>query len=124
MKQTFNALTIFALIFCWAGTESSAEDSQGPKIFAQHKCQSCHSVKVLGIEVVKDVEEAEVVEEDEIKPGDLSGIGNRRTAEWLELYLRRKESVEGRKHKKRFKGSKNQRLALIAWLESLKQEAS
>ena len=125
MKDCIKYFGIFVIVFCLMEIGIGAEESAGKELFLKYKCNLCHSVSALNIPVEEEEEEVAVEEgEEELEAPDLSGVGNNYTAEWIELYLRKKENIEGRKHKKRFKGPKNDRLALMAWLASQKQDVS
>ena len=62
--------------------------------------------------------------EEEVEAPDLSNVGTTHDAKWISQYLRKKIAKDGKKHKKRFKGSQEERKILAIWLESLKYERS
>ncbi|MCC7430486.1 c-type cytochrome [bacterium] len=98
---------------------------EGQKIFLKYGCNECHTVLAASIgksdkKSTDDEEEAAEKENEAIKPPDLSNIGNEKKGEWVDLYLRKKEAIEGRKHKKRFKGNKEEKTTLVEWLGTLK----
>ena len=101
---------------------AKAATPAGQKVFTEAKCQMCHTVLSQGIgePPAKDAkEEAEDVEEDS-GPPDLSAAGAGRTAEWLSLFMQKKETLNDKKHMKAFKGSDEDLTALVDWLLALK----
>jgi len=106
----------------WA---EAAKESKGQKLFLKNRCTSCHSIKGLGIEkrAVEDEEAAEVAK-SEHKPPDLSGIGLEHDAAWFTKWLLKKETVDGRYHKKKFRGTEAELKTLTQWLASLRMDES
>ncbi len=101
------------------------ESSPGRTLFINGKCQQCHSVSALKISKVENGEPEESgAEEEKVSPPDLSGIGKSLTAEWISKWLKKEETnQEGRKHKKKFKGSDADLQVLSAWLAALKYDS-
>jgi hypothetical protein len=95
-------------------TEVSARHA-GLDVFLAQRCERCHTVRVAGIGV-PDEREGQAEDDD---PMDLSDAGETRTAEWLRLYLRREESIDGAKHYKAFDGTEEEEAALVEWLMQL-----
>lgn len=113
--------------FALCATTASAEDPKGSKgqaIFLKYRCKSCHSIKALGIEKKTEAagEEAGQTATLKRKPPDLSGIGTQHDAAWFAKWLQKKETVEGRKHIKMFRGSEAELKELTGWLASLKMD--
>jgi len=97
-----------------------AEEEQLPKgqtAFLKAKCNLCHTVVAAGIGEPREEPEEE---SDIVLPPDLSIVGSSREAEWLTLYLEKKETIDGNKHKKKFKGKDEQLAELVDWLVTLK----
>ena len=92
-----------------------AKASEGKGLFMKYKCNSCHSVAVAHIKKTKTSSGS-----SKHKPPDLSGVGLEREPEWMEGYLIGEETILGRHHPSRFKGTEDQRETLVAWLETLK----
>ena len=90
----------------------------GQKVFTEAKCQMCHTVFAAGIGE-PPAEDAEETEEAS-GPPDLSQVGAGTTAEWLSLFLQKKETLNDKKHMKKFKGSDEDLAALVDWLLTLK----
>jgi len=86
-------------------------------IFLANKCNLCHGVSAVGIEKKKstsgDAESAK-------KAPDLSSVGLDKKADWIAKFLLKKETLDGEKHKKLFKGSDAELKTLSMWLESQK----
>lgn len=109
-----------AAIFLLNSPASAGE--AGKEIFVEYQCVSCHSVSAYSISLVKVEEEADDWgDEDEqvIEPPDLSDVGLKHEKKFLSMYLRKKADIDGRKHKKRFKGTKEERKTLVIWLSTL-----
>lgn len=107
------------LLLSVAAAAQAADGPAGKQIFLKAKCNKCHEVSTEGVgkqEFPGDDEEDEEEESDEHKPPDLAGVGERHTAEFIDKFIQKKESIEGRKHKRRFKGSETDRKALVDWL--------
>lgn len=107
----------------------SAEAQQGPEVFKKYKCMECHSVKAAGIDKVAkkggdkdDDDEGGESKGEKKEPPDLSDVGTKHNASWMQAYLKKKEKIEGVAHRKRFKGSKEELETLTAWMETLKKK--
>lgn len=90
-----------------AAQDENAVDEK--KLFTDKKCNVCHSIEAVGIK-----------KKPNQKPPDLSTVGSEKTAEFLVKYLKKQETIEGRKHMGTFKGSDEELEALTKWLGSLK----
>jgi mono/diheme cytochrome c family protein len=91
----------------------------GQQVFVAQKCQMCHTVYSAGIGE-PPAEDAKEEEEEAAGPPDLSLTGTGRTAEWLSLFLQKKETLNEKKHMKRFGGADEDLAALANWLLTLK----
>lgn len=97
-----------------------AADEAGKAAFIAAKCNDCHSIKAAGIEVKKGEESLEG-DDDGDKSPDLSGVGAEHDADWMAQFLKKKvKNDDGKKHKKRFKGSDDKLKELTTYLASLK----
>lgn len=107
---------------------ASADDPAGKTIFLASKCNACHTVKEADIKLLAAETDSASEEEAEpadpkakaVEPPDLSGVANRHTAEFMGKFLRKQETIDGRKHRRRFRGTPEERDTLIAWLMTLK----
>jgi mono/diheme cytochrome c family protein len=88
--------------------------TDGKSIFVDNKCSNCHSITGQGIE------RSGKPEGDE-KPSDLSAVGKKRNAEWIQKWLMKEETLEGKKHMKKFKGPEADLKVLATWLGGLKK---
>lgn len=135
---------VYILIFLAAFTTGVyAQDSSadGPTIFVEGRCYTCHTIKAQSEEIEaakvafaesKGVELKEKDEKEEAKGGDLSNVGAIRSQEWLTKFLKdpkdyfkdtrecKKEAKK--KYRKRFKGSDEQFEVLVTYLTTLKYE--
>jgi cytochrome c2 len=103
---------------------------EGKRVFLDHKCNICHTVKAEGIALKEvagtageEAEETEPAEEGAPQPPDLSSVGKRHDAAFLHKFLRKKEKIDGRLHRRRFQGTEKERQALVDWLVTLKVES-
>jgi hypothetical protein len=84
-----------------------AETAGDPKaIFLQEKCTSCHSITSAGI--------ADKVQRD------LSGIGAKHSESWIIQFLQHQVDLDGKKHKKTFKGTDEEVKMVARWLAAMK----
>lgn len=102
-------LTFFVAIS--SAEETKVKDEKS--IFVKEKCAECHSMKALGIK-------KEVSGESADDAPDLSGVGTKRTAEWISKWLMKKEAIDGVKHEKKFKGNSEALDTLSKWLATMK----
>jgi mono/diheme cytochrome c family protein len=131
MQLATALLAALALAALAASREARAED--GKQVFLEHECNECHGVEVLGIAKLPPEEGAEEEgeedpglgeDEEEKEPPDLSGVAKRHPGDWFPKFLKKKVANEdGKKHRKRFKGSDAELEALVAFLASLETDA-
>jgi cbb3-type cytochrome oxidase cytochrome c subunit len=130
MRKLFIIALAVSVLCVLLAAQASAEEAKkvdvkkpaipaGQSVFTEAKCQMCHTVYSAGIgEPPAADEKTEAVEND--GPPDLSMAGAGRTAEWLSLFLQKKEMLHEKTHMKRFKGSDEDLTALVDWLLTLK----
>lgn len=82
----------------------------GQRIFLDQKCDMCHDVSNVGIEAT--------TRSERLKGGDIKGLDM--DPDWLALYLKREEELDGKKHQKGFTGSDEELKNLIEWALSQK----
>lgn len=108
MKTTGLIITLVVIcltapnVFCQIKTDDAKD------IFLTEKCQRCHSITILNIE-----------NSGQKEVSDLSATGSRHKAEWLVKYLKREESLNGKKHLKNLKTSGANIEKLAKWLATL-----
>jgi len=115
-RSAFLILAFVSVLGARAFADESDKAPQGKGIFTKYKCRSCHSVASESIKKSG----APVSKTAKHKPPDLSSVGVDREHEWIEKWLQREEKIDGRMHPIRFRGTKDEREALAAWLETLK----
>lgn len=91
-------------------------EDAGKTIFKASKCSTCHAVKSQSI--VKGSGDGT---EGKDAP-DLSGVGTKHTAAWMTKYLLKKETIDDKKHLKKFKGTDDELETLSNWLATLKSK--
>jgi mono/diheme cytochrome c family protein len=126
-KLSLSAITLGMILTALGSSPARAEDAgaAGQKLFLKLKCTQCHSIDSLKIARVKAVEgEEEEAEVDEsgkkVEPPDLSGVGNEFNADFIKKWLNKEEKINGKKHKKKFKGSPEELQAISDWMATVK----
>ncbi len=113
MRQRRPRALWFPLVGALAGAPGAALGADAQALFESAKCVKCHSVESQGIAA-----KPKAGDEDEVH--DLSKVGAERTAEWIQKFLRKQETLDGKKHKQKFRGSDADLQTLAVWLASLK----
>jgi hypothetical protein len=102
---------VFVVVFLFGFAYSfSPEGGDGKSVFADKKCNMCHSVEVAGIESKK---------KDAV---DLSLTGDKYDADFISKYLVKEEKVDGEEHKIKIKGTEEEIKTVSEWLSSLKSK--
>lgn len=119
MKSLKLHILIVALVsFAFLSASLSADEAEeGKKAFLANKCNLCHSVEAAKIE--KTTGGYQKGKEKNVPP-DLSRVGTNRTADWMKLYLQKKEKNENVAHVRLFKGTETELDAITKWLATLK----
>ncbi len=87
--------------------ETAGNRQNDPKtIFQNEKCGACHTVTAQGI--------------NGDGARDLSTVGNERSFDWIMRFLNKQEMIDGKKHKKTWKGSDEDQKTIARWLSGLK----
>ena len=109
-------LTLFAVLglTLTGATRISTAEKDGKAIFLDNKCSNCHSISSQGIKGLRP--------EGGAKPNDLSNTGGKFQAPWIEKWLLKEETLNNKKHMRKFKGSPEELHTLALWLESLKEK--
>ncbi|NIM00327.1 MAG: c-type cytochrome [Acidobacteria bacterium] len=97
-----------AVLFVLLSAPVAAGDGQAA--FTAQKCNMCHSVPQAEI-VAK-------VKSETMKGPDLPNAD--RDAAWIQEFVSRKVQLDGKDHKKEFKGTEEELAAIAAWLVELK----
>ena len=97
-----------AALFVLISAPVAAGDGQAA--FTAQKCNMCHSVPKAEIEAK--------VKSETMKGPDLPNP--ERDAAWIQDYLNKKVQLDGKDHKKEFKGTEEELAAIAAWLVELK----
>ena len=99
--------------------QAAEKEPEGKKLFLKYKCSSCHSIEAAGVVKVADTSEpAEPATKK--KPPDLSGVGLEKKADWIQLFLTKKEKLDGDSHPKKFRGTDKELSTIATWLETMK----
>ncbi len=107
-------LVAFAgLLFSAGGAGLQAEEKDGKAVFEAQKCNMCHAVPAVGIESKTSSEK--------MKGPDLGGKIEVDFAT-IAAYIRKAGELDGKQHKKEFKGTDEELQAIIDWLGSLEAQ--
>lgn len=107
------ALASLLLVVSAPDARAAEETNPGQKVFEAQKCNMCHAVPAVGIEAKTS--------SDKLKGPDLGGKIEA-DFETVAAYLRKAGELEGKTHKKEFKGTDEELQAIIDWLGSLEAQ--
>lgn len=114
LKKFFAVVIVMAVVAGFSILRSEGEAVTAKKIFEDSKCNSCHSVESQGLEAKKKSD----------KYPDLSNTGSTLTSDFIIKFLKKDETIDGKKHPIAFKGEEAELQTLADWLASLKTEES
>lgn len=107
------AVLLSALVVMGVLTASTSRPaSDGKSIFLSNKCSTCHAIQAAGI--------ARSTPATAKAPPDLSKVGARHNAAWISSFLQKEQTLNGKKHALKFKGTDQELGVLAAWLGGLK----
>lgn len=110
IKGSFLTLALL-LVGLLAGAGVNRENMpDGKTLFVASNCNSCHSIAAQGIRKT-----------GESDAPDLSGCGLRHNADWIVKYLNKQVDIDGKKHKKKWKGTSGDLATVAGWLSGLKR---
>lgn len=93
---------------------ATAAEMDGKALFTDaHKCSMCHAVPAEGIEAK--------TKSKTMKGGDLGGKIDAEFAE-IAAYLRKEGEIDGKSHKKPFKGTDEELQTILDWLGTLEAQ--
>ena len=121
--KILSTLTVFCglalCFFVFTGAALTVEPiatpalEDGKEAYVKH-CGECHGVKVARISpTTKNADD---------RGSDLTGIGEKYQSDWLKKYVMEEEELDGKSHKKKFKGSDEELQVLVDWLLEQKAE--
>lgn len=103
-------IAMSAVLGVFVGASLCTAQDAGQKAFLRERCDRCHAISSLGIEAKDEEEEAP----------DLSNAGaTLPSAEWIEKWVLREETKDGKKHQKPYEGSKKRLTQISEWLMTL-----
>ena len=126
MKRIMVATLAAIVALAFAATAGAQEAKpDGKALFLDKKCNSCHTIKALGIQkrtaaAAGEKKEAEGATVTKTKTHDLSSVGVDLKADWMTKFLKRLEATKGGKKHMLFKGTDEELAAIAAWLEEQK----
>jgi len=111
-----SAAAFAVTIAVYAGDEqkpATAKEHPGQKVFVDQKCNTCHGVEAAGMK-----------KKAAGGPPDLSLVASRHKGEWITKFLSKEESLNGKKHVKKFAGKPEEVAELVRWFESMKPDTT
>jgi Cytochrome c len=120
MNRLLAVVSGVVLVAALSGISWAAKPPDGKPTFMKYKCNSCHSIEAVG--VMKKAAPDEGESTSKMKPPDLSDVGLKKKADWIALFMQKKEKLEGELHPKKFRGTDSELKTLTAWLETMKTE--
>lgn len=119
MKTTLvNFLAFFSLVLAFTtpvfGAEETGEDSPGAKEFLAAKCNVCHGVEAADI--------APKAKSEKMLGPDLGGYKTEVEFATFVAYVRKAGELEGKTHKKEFKGTDEELQTIMDWLAALESK--
>ncbi len=107
-------LVALALMIASPARVANAEDLDGKTLFTDaHKCSMCHAVPAAEIQAK--------TKSEKMKGGDLGGKIET-DLDTLAAYVRKEGELDGKTHKKPFKGTDEELQAIVDWLGSLEAQ--
>ncbi len=114
MKNPMTLLTVLALLLLPAAAFGEEAALDGKTLFTDtHKCNMCHAVPAAEIEAK--------TKSEKMKGADLGGKVEGEFAE-IAAYVRKEGELDGKTHKKPFKGTDEELQAIVDWLGSLEAQ--
>ncbi len=115
MKNLLALVVILAaVVFTGSLAAEEAAALDGKALFTDvHKCNMCHAVPAADI--------AAKTKSEKMKGADLGGKIEGELAE-IAAYVRKKGELDGKTHKKPFKGTDEELQAIVDWLGSLEAQ--
>ena len=115
MKKPMTLITVLALFLLPAAAFGEEAEMDGKALFTDtHKCNMCHGVPAAEIEAK--------TKNEKMKGGDLGGKIETEFAD-LAAYVRKEAELDGKTHKKPFKGTDEELQAILDWLGTLEAPA-
>jgi mono/diheme cytochrome c family protein len=109
------ALIVLVALSGGAGVATAEDEMPGKALFVEtHKCSMCHAVPAAGIEAKTKSESMKG-----------SPLGGKIEGEFADVaaYVRKEAELDGKEHKKPFKGTDEELQAIIDWLGTLEPPA-
>lgn len=108
------AIAVAALALTAVPAAQAADEAMALKLFNEtHKCNMCHAVPAAEIEAK--------TKSEKMKGPELGGA-TKVDLETLAAYMRKEGELDGKTHKKEFKGTDEELQAIIDWLGSLEAQ--
>jgi mono/diheme cytochrome c family protein len=110
----FIATAVMMALVLTNQSSQAREDKKGPDgktLFTDKKCNGCHGLEAAGI-----------TKKTKGGPPDLSTVGSKHDAAWIQKWLNKEESLNGKKHMMKFSGTPEELTTLSTWLGSFKEK--
>jgi len=111
---TLLSVSFVLILFVISFNASAFDDPDGKEVFETQKCNLCHDVSTVGIEAK--------TKSEKLKGPDLVNLADSYEADWIVKYVKKEAELDGKTHKKPFKGTDEELQALVDWLLEQKAE--
>jgi|GEM_PF-393510 cbb3-type cytochrome oxidase cytochrome c subunit len=118
MKRWMMVAVSAVALLAWSHVSWAEKTPDGKPVFLKYKCNMCHSIEAIQVEKKALPDEGETT--SKLKPPDLSSVGLDKKADWIALFMQKKEKLDGELHPKMFRGTSSELKTLTAWLETMK----
>ncbi len=115
LTTLLTAAAAVAILALAVPTTLAEEGGDAEELFVEtHKCQMCHGVAAVEIEAKTS--------SDKMKGPDLSGYTSDKDLAEIAAYARKEADIDGKQHKKGFKGTDEELQTILDWLGSLEAQ--
>ncbi|MEM7481245.1 MAG: hypothetical protein AAF481_08735 [Acidobacteriota bacterium] len=99
------------IVLSMSGAVRADDSDEGPTRFMAHKCNLCHGVPAVGI--------AAKTKSKKLLGPELGGPLPEVDPVALAAYLRQQQELDGKEHKREYKGTDEELQTILDWLTSL-----
>jgi hypothetical protein len=115
MKKVYVFVSLLLIIVCLSWIQSNSEDvkKDGKTLFIDGKCNMCHAIAKLEIEV----------KNKNSKAPDLGTIDMKDKSDFMMKYLVKEETMNEKKHPVKFAGTGEELKTLVDWFTEINKPA-
>ena len=102
-------------LFMLSGFQLQNKHSEAKKLFTEeYNCNECHGVKATHVKML--------TKKKTDMGSDLSGFKSKNTFAEISAYVKKEANMDGKSHKKPFKGTDEELQTILDWLGSLEAQ--